>query len=243
MFDYWVTDDSILEVNGKQLNFKYKIKKVVKVSNTLIVLLDAEIKHWHEVGMFILPNNIYGVSYQGEVLWNVEVFFRPDDKHNGYHNVFSNKFVEMNPYNTYNYLYRRSLTIFTDIKRLADGNLAVYADVGMAYILDIEKKEVIGYFKSMLDCAGNIDYRIKDGTILQIAGKDLDFIFNIDNVVEVDNMLIVGIADNMSELRKVIYAISDEGKILWSEKYKGSGKSDKIQEDRKNVLKSFRKSS
>ena len=217
MSEYCIKNDSILAINDRQLDFKYKIKKVVNIDNTLIVLLDAEVRHWYDEGMFNLPNGIYGVSYQAEVLWNIEFFFRPNNKYSN-SNMLSNKVIEMNPYNTYNYLYRRSLTTFTDIKKLADGSLAAYTDVGNAYVLDIAKKEIVGSFKSSVKCDSNsnIDYRIKDGSILEIAGKQLDFVFNIDKVLEVDNMLIVGIADNIKGLRNGIYAVSEGGEILWN---------------------------
>ncbi|GEM_PF-2514999 len=215
MSEYNIKNDSILEVNGKQLDFKYKINKIIDINNTLVVLLDTEIKHWYDEGMFNLPNGIYGVSYQSEVLWNIEEFFRPSNKYNNSRNMLSNKVVEMNLYNTYNYLHRRSLTTFTDIKQLTDGSLAVYTDVGTAYVLNIEEKEIVGSFKSTVKCNGNIDYRIKDGSILEIAGKQLDFVFNIEKVIEIENMLVIGLAD-IENLHNGIYAVSPEGEILWN---------------------------
>lgn len=219
MCEYCIKDSSILEVNGKRLNFIYKIKNVIDMNNIFIVLLDAEIKLQHKEEMYTLPNGIYGVSSEGKILWNIEIFFRPDGTDDSFQNAHSSKFIEINPDGTYNYSYMMSSNRFNDIKRGIDGNLVAYTDTGVAYVLDIEKKEITGHFKSERKGGGaekqTINYRVKDNSILEIAGKQLDFVFNIEKVIEVENMLIIGLAD-IENLHNGIYAVSPEGKILWN---------------------------
>jgi hypothetical protein len=123
MIEYNIKDSTILEVGGRELDFIFNIDKVIEINNTLIVLLGGSFKNKQIVKMSEQPNNgIYAVSSNGEILWNIEVFFRPGNSY-GYRGFPDDNFS----------------AIFKD----DDGNLVVYKFIGIEYTLDIEKKQII----------------------------------------------------------------------------------------------------
>lgn len=127
MIKYDIKNETILEVGSKKLDFKYKIVKVLEVYEILIIVLGDSPKIKNSDIVFYPTNGIYAVSSQGDIIWNIEVFFRPS--------------------NTYKNIRFSPINEFTDAIINDDGNLVVYINK-IAYILDIEKKEIIGHFET-----------------------------------------------------------------------------------------------
>ena len=63
-------NENRVKINDKHdIEFKYNVKAVIEVTNTLIVLLDVPPKE-------SMSENIFGVTSKGQILWQVES--RPD---------------------------------------------------------------------------------------------------------------------------------------------------------------------
>lgn len=123
MIEYNIKDSTILEVGGRELDFTFNINEALEINDTLIILLGDSFKNKQVVKMSEQPNNgIYAVSSNGEILWNIEVFFRPGNSY-GYRGFPDDNFSGM----------------FKD----DNGNLVVYKTIGIEYTLDIEKKQII----------------------------------------------------------------------------------------------------
>ena len=65
-----------------------------------------------------------------------------------------------------------------------------------------------------------IEYNIKSDTILEVGGKELDFVFNIDKALEINGTLIILLGDSFKNKQVVdmskqpnngIYAVSGNG--------------------------------
>lgn len=124
MIKYKIINNTILEVNSKQIDFKHEIKKVIEINNTLIVRL--YIKKEKEN---VPSNNIYAISDKGEILWNIREIFRPNNPYKGV------KVIDSNHY-------------FANCEKNDDNNLVVHTFIGISFVVDIEKKEIISHFIS-----------------------------------------------------------------------------------------------
>ena len=75
-----------LTINGNQsIKFKYNVKNVVEVNNTIIVLLDIPPKE-------SMSENIFAISDEGQILWQIEprkdsTKNDPDDVYVGLHYI------------------------------------------------------------------------------------------------------------------------------------------------------------
>ena len=127
MIEYELKNDTILEIGGKKLDFKYKIIKALEINEKLIIFLGNSPRIKNSSMVFYPTNGIYALSNQGDIIWNIEVFFRPD--------------------NTYKNFRIPPINEFTDAVKNDDGNLVVYVDKN-AYILDIENREIVGHFET-----------------------------------------------------------------------------------------------
>ncbi|NPV43878.1 MAG: hypothetical protein HPY70_07885 [Firmicutes bacterium] len=128
MVKYSIKDDTVLQINGKQINLKHNILKVLVIKNLLIVHLFDSYEKRGVVDMAKQPlNNIYAVSDKGDIVWNIKEFFRPNNPYTGV------KVLEHD-------------NCFTGISINNEGNLVVNTFMGIAYILDVEKKVIIGHF-------------------------------------------------------------------------------------------------
>lgn len=62
---YTIYDSTLTFENGKKVSFKYPIAHVVLANEVFVVLLKAQSKE-------IFNENVYGVSQEGEILWQVQ---------------------------------------------------------------------------------------------------------------------------------------------------------------------------
>lgn len=124
MIEYNIKNETILEIGSKKLDFKYIIVKALEVNKILIIFLGESPKTKNSNVAYYPTNGIYAVSNQGDIIWNIELFFRPGNTY---------KDVRISPINE-----------FTDVIINDDGNLVVYVNK-TAYILDVGKKEIIGH--------------------------------------------------------------------------------------------------
>lgn len=200
MVEYRKTGETGLKVAGKVLDFEYEVEKILETDNMLIVLLgnsDKYVEYGKEPGRPF--NGVYGVSDEGKILWNIELFFRPG-------RLYTDTRVEID--------YK-----IIDIMIDDDGNLVVYTNTGKAFVLDIEEKQIIGHFISRRKRKRG-EYNIRRDTILEIAGREIDFRYFIKEVIETDNIIIVHLWDpsGMMYMEPVngIYGLSNDGEILWN---------------------------
>lgn len=204
MIKYKIEDFSVININGKKIDLSYKIKKVFDRRNMVIILLEENTLEEENYSDSLPYNEIYAFSANGECLWNIEIFFRPDNVPNGIKALPMHRFID------------------ADIDE--KGNLVVYTDMGVGYILDIDEKQIIGYFKRekiQEDGKGQrIQYYRPSETILEVNGKRLDFSYNIKTITEVNNMLIVCLdsprRDSVRQPQNGIYAVSAQGEIIWN---------------------------
>lgn len=200
MGDYTINEKTILKIAGKHIDFEYAIEKIIQTNNTLVVMLGISDRYMKYGGKPKNPfNGVYAISEYGEILWNIEVFFRPD-------RLYDDTRIEID--------YK-----FTDILIDDDGNLVAYTNTGKAFVLDIKAKQIIGYFISGRKRKRG-EYNVRRDTILEIAGREIDFRCFIKNVIETDNILIVHLWDPSGimymEPVNGIYGVSNEGEILWN---------------------------
>ncbi len=200
MIEYIKTGETGLKVAGKVLDFEYDVEKVLEADDMLIILLgnsDKYVEYGKGPGRPF--NGVYAVSENGEILWNIEVFFRPG-------RLYNDTRIEID--------YK-----FTDILIDDDGNLVAYTNTGKAFVLNINQKQIIGYFISRRKRRRG-EYNIRRNTILEIAGREIDFRFFIKKIIETDNIIIVHLWDpsGMMYMEPVngIYGVSNEGEILWN---------------------------
>ncbi len=204
MIEYIIEDFSVLYINGRRLNFRYKIEKVFDRGDTLIVFLGKTVPKKEFYPIFYPSNGIYALSPNGEYLWNIEVFFRPGHALKG---------VKVLP------VYR-----FVDADIDQHGNLVVHTDMGVGYILDIKEKQIVGYFKSKQRPINvreqTIPYLQTSETVLEINGRELDFSYRIERIIELNNMLIINLDSTRRSIREQpengVYGISPDGEILWN---------------------------
>lgn len=62
---YTIHDSTLVLDNGKKVSFKYPISDVVLANEVLVVMLNVP-------STKIFNENVYGVSRQGKILWQVE---------------------------------------------------------------------------------------------------------------------------------------------------------------------------
>lgn len=205
MIEYIVKDYSVMYIGAKRLNFRYKIEKVFDRNDMLIVFLGKTIPKKEYYPVFYPTNGIYALSPEGEYLWNIEVFFRPG-------HVL--KEIEVLP------IHR-----FIDADIDENGNLVVHTDMGIGYILDIDKKQIVGYFKSKKRPINRSEHTIpyfqSSETALEVNGKRLNFSYRIERIIEINDILIVSLdstrrKDVVEQPENGIYAVSSEGEILWN---------------------------
>jgi hypothetical protein len=114
MVKYSIKDDTALQINGKQINFKHNILKVLVIKNLLIVHLFDSYEKRGVVDMAKQPlNNIYAISDKGDIIWNIRDFVQED------------------------YCY-------TGISVDDNGNLIANTFIGIAQIIDVKNKKLVG---------------------------------------------------------------------------------------------------
>ena len=204
MIEYKIEDFSVMHINGKNIDLNYKIEKVFDRGNMLIVLLGETDPGKEDYSVSQPYNGIYAFSPEGEYLWNIEVFFRPGHELNN---------VKVLP------IYR-----FIDADIDENGNLVVHTDMGIGYILDIDKKQIIGYFKSKKRPINRREHMIPyfqpSETVLEVNGRKLDFSYSIKRIIEINDILIVSLDStsrgSVEQLENGVYAVSSDGEILWN---------------------------
>lgn len=199
MIKYRKTAKTCLKVSGKVLDFEYDVEKILEADNMLVVLLGSSDKYLKCGKEDTHPfNGVYAVSDEGEVLWNIEIFFRPGRPYIGTKIEIDYKFIDIS---------------------FDSGNLIAYTNTGKAFVLDINSMQIIGHFTSKRKRKQG-EYNIRRDTILEVAGKEIDFRCFIKEVIETDSIIIVHLWEPSCimymEPVNGVYAVSDEGEILWN---------------------------
>lgn len=123
MINYRINNKTILVVNSKEIDFKFDIYKVLELKNILIVFLQRVINGCL-IGADQPLYGVYAVTQNGKILWNIEQIFK------------SSQYAES----------ISEVKYFTGIDADKNGNLIVYTFLGVAFVIDIEKEEIIDHF-------------------------------------------------------------------------------------------------
>ena len=116
MIAYSITNDTILAVNNKKIDFKHNINKVLEVGDLLIIHTFDSIEKKGHIKMSEQPlNGVYAVDAKGAVKWNIKEIIEPD-------------------------------LMYTGISVNDDGNLVANTFMGIAQIIDVEARKSIGHF-------------------------------------------------------------------------------------------------
>lgn len=115
---YFKSSETVLEIGERKLNFSYGIERIIEINDILIISLNSRRRGPEEQP----ENGIYAISAEGEILWNIEEFFRPDNAHK----------------------YGSPIEFYDTIALEYDGcNLEAWTYNGIKYTLDVEKKRVL----------------------------------------------------------------------------------------------------
>jgi len=114
MIAYFITNDTILNVNNKHIDFKHNINKIIEAGDLLIVHIFDSIEKKGILKMSEQPlNGVYAVDAYGDLQWNVKDIVGKDE-------------------------------MYTGISKDSNGNLIVVTFMGIAKVIDVNSKQTIG---------------------------------------------------------------------------------------------------
>ena len=114
MTKYMISNNTVLIVNNKQLDFRHNINRVVEIGGLLIVHTFDSFEKKGSIKMSEQPiNGIYAVNAKGDIEWNIKDIIHDDD-------------------------------MYTGVSVDEDSNLVVKTFAGIAQIIDVIAKIVIG---------------------------------------------------------------------------------------------------
>lgn len=63
------SESNRLFIDGKQFAFSYPIEKIEEFDNVIVIMFDSDCEE---------PNNVIGIDYNGEILWNINDILKAD---------------------------------------------------------------------------------------------------------------------------------------------------------------------
>lgn len=110
---YSISNDTVLNIGNKIIDFKQNIKKIIEIRGILIVHIFDDIDKKGYIEMPKQPiNGVYAIDSNGDIQWNIKEIFKSDN-------------------------------MYTNIQKDEDGGLKVSTFDGIEYKIDIVNQKII----------------------------------------------------------------------------------------------------